>query len=386
MATIVTINASDQISSSRADINTSLVNLNADKIETSYIDTDTAMAANSDTKIPSQKAVKTYIDTQGGANASETVRGIVEIATSAEVDAGTGTGGTGAKIVLTPENVNAAHNIPFVVPGTSGNIMTSDGTDWVSSTASPAFFQQTFPLNGAMTSARGASGSNSTGSLLFQVHEGTSISRYERTLGGTYFRTHSVAAGISIPTSDYGGIIVIGSYVYLFSNDGTNIVAQRYDIADLANSTSMTVPTVACTSVVNAWTDGVDAYVCSSSSQTTSRRWTVSGTTFTAASTATVTTAIFAEVNCATMWDGTTAYLIKNLGIGNGFTIRKLATIDGSSYSTTTILYDAFSDVQNHAYIIPIDSTKIYIGFNSPRYDEAASIASVAVLLPYTKP
>ncbi len=102
MATIITLQSSDQISSSRADINTSLANLNSDKIETSYLDTDTAMAANSDTKIPSQKAVKTYIDTQGGANASETVRGIVEEATDAEVTAGTSTGATGAKLVVTP--------------------------------------------------------------------------------------------------------------------------------------------------------------------------------------------------------------------------------------------------------------------------------------------
>lgn len=66
MATIVTINASDQITNSRADINTSLANLNTDKIETSVIDTDTALTANSDAKIPSQKAVKAYIDALGG--------------------------------------------------------------------------------------------------------------------------------------------------------------------------------------------------------------------------------------------------------------------------------------------------------------------------------
>jgi hypothetical protein len=102
MSTIVTIAAGDQISASRADLNTNFANLNTDKMETSVLDTDTALAANSDAKIPSQKAVKTYIDTQGGANASETVRGIVEEATDAEVTAGTATGGTGAKLFVTP--------------------------------------------------------------------------------------------------------------------------------------------------------------------------------------------------------------------------------------------------------------------------------------------
>lgn len=115
MSTIVTINASDQISSSRANINTNFTNLNSDKIETSVLDTDSALAANSDTKIPSQKAVKTYIDTSGGANASETARGIVEEATDAEVTAGTATGATGAKLFVTPAKL--ATRLSASVPG-----------------------------------------------------------------------------------------------------------------------------------------------------------------------------------------------------------------------------------------------------------------------------
>ncbi len=62
MATIVTIAASDLISNSRADLNTNFTNLNSDKIETSYLDTDTALAANSDSKIATQKATKAYVD------------------------------------------------------------------------------------------------------------------------------------------------------------------------------------------------------------------------------------------------------------------------------------------------------------------------------------
>lgn len=104
MTSITNLQGTDIISTSdsMATINTNFTNLNSDKIETSYIDTDTSMAANSDTKIATQKATKTYIDTQGGANASETVRGIVEEATDAEVTAGTATGTTGAKLIVTP--------------------------------------------------------------------------------------------------------------------------------------------------------------------------------------------------------------------------------------------------------------------------------------------
>jgi len=61
MTTITTIQSTDVIANSRTDINTNFANLNSDKIETSVIDTDTTLAANSDSKIPSQKAVKDYV-------------------------------------------------------------------------------------------------------------------------------------------------------------------------------------------------------------------------------------------------------------------------------------------------------------------------------------
>lgn len=62
MATITTINGSDYPKDSRAVINTNFANLNSDKIETSVISTDGTLADNSDTEIPSEKAVKTYVD------------------------------------------------------------------------------------------------------------------------------------------------------------------------------------------------------------------------------------------------------------------------------------------------------------------------------------
>jgi hypothetical protein len=126
MATIITIQESDQISNSRADLNTNFANLDSDKIETSVIDTDTAMAADSDAKIPSQKAVKTYIDTQGGANASTTVRGVVEEATDAEVAARTTTGGTGARLYINPGSLSQVGK--FGGDGSDGALSVTSGT------------------------------------------------------------------------------------------------------------------------------------------------------------------------------------------------------------------------------------------------------------------
>lgn len=108
MSTIVTIQAADLITNSRADINTNFSNLNTDKIETSVLDTDTALTANSDAKVATQKAVKTYVDAGGNVNASETTKGISEEATQAETNDGTATGGTGAKLFVTPAKLAAS--------------------------------------------------------------------------------------------------------------------------------------------------------------------------------------------------------------------------------------------------------------------------------------
>lgn len=61
MSSIITIASGDLISTSRTDINTNFSNLNTDKIETSVLDTDTTLAANSDAKVATQKAVKAYV-------------------------------------------------------------------------------------------------------------------------------------------------------------------------------------------------------------------------------------------------------------------------------------------------------------------------------------
>jgi hypothetical protein len=106
MSTLTTINSGDLISGSRTVINNNFSALNTDKIETSVIDTDTTLAANSDAKIASQKATKAYADSIIGVNASESAKGVVEEATAAQITAGTDTGETGAKLFVPPSKMN----------------------------------------------------------------------------------------------------------------------------------------------------------------------------------------------------------------------------------------------------------------------------------------
>ena len=102
MSTLQTIQSTDLITNSRADINDNFNALNTDKMETSVLDTDTTLAANSDAKVPSQKAVKAYVDAGGNVNASTTAKGIVEEATSVEAASGTAVGSTGARLYINP--------------------------------------------------------------------------------------------------------------------------------------------------------------------------------------------------------------------------------------------------------------------------------------------
>jgi hypothetical protein len=137
MSSITTINGGDLIKNSRADINTNFSNLNTDKIETSYLDTDTALTADSDTKIATQKAVRAFVLSGGQANASETERGLVEEASDSEVTAGTATGSTGAKLFVTPAklatnlNTQIASKIKFGGTGSDGALTITTGTTTV---------------------------------------------------------------------------------------------------------------------------------------------------------------------------------------------------------------------------------------------------------------
>lgn len=128
MATITTIQSTDLITNSRADINTNFANLNSDKIETSVIDTDTTLAANSDAKLPSQKAVKAYVDAGGNVNASTTAKGIVEEATAAETLAGSATGGTSARLFVNPSGLITSGLLKFGGTGADGALNVTSGT------------------------------------------------------------------------------------------------------------------------------------------------------------------------------------------------------------------------------------------------------------------
>lgn len=85
------------------------------------------------------------------ANASTTVKGIVEAATSAEITAGTATGGTGAVLAVTPDALAASTPV-FNASGLTGTMKkvvstTTPITQIVSSTAETTIYTTSIPAN-----------------------------------------------------------------------------------------------------------------------------------------------------------------------------------------------------------------------------------------------
>jgi hypothetical protein len=153
MSTITTIAAGDTITSSRTVINTNFSNLNTDKIETSTLDTDTALTANSDSKVATQKAVKTYVDSIGNIttglqigtiNAGATINGatlpvpVYQNTTDNEVYACDGNDLTALKFIgFAVSNSTNGNSIDVKVAGiVSGFTALDEGVSyWLSDTA-----------------------------------------------------------------------------------------------------------------------------------------------------------------------------------------------------------------------------------------------------------
>ncbi len=275
--------------------------------------------------------------------------------------------------------------------GTSGQVLKINSTETAPEWGEASlFFQQDFATSTAesLDLDEGATGSNADGSV-FYFMSSTILYRFEKdTNTGMFIQTHRIDPTFIIQNADTGGIIVIGSYVYVFANDNTNVICSRFLAADLTGEQAMTVPTLPCTSTLAVWTDGVSAYVVSAQSDTTSNKWTLSGTTFSASATATL--GFTYGSGLSTMWDGTSAY-IYDYTTGGSVTIHKLTLINGSTKTTTTkqISGAISSDISIIGIICNISTNKMYLGFLYRNYNEvnADVLQSTNIrLYPVTKP
>lgn len=280
----------------------------------------------------------------------------------------------------------------------AGQIVTVkyDGTYFqMESAARPVpFYQQVIPVDndGNITGSM-IFGSNPTGSVIY-VHDSVNgtdkLRRFSRdSLTGAYLRTHEVTVTEPGGGWNFGGIVEVGSYIYLICDTtNANMEGFRFLAADLTGQTTMTLPAVASSNSPQAvWTDGTYIYVISDSSNTTSRKWSISGATLNAVSTATVSSGLTATANggICSIWDGTNAYLIMTSS-DTDYSIKKLTAVDGTAYSTTTYFRGEFEAADLNPLMINIDATKIYVGVKSDVYNATVVDRTVLNLIPVTKP
>lgn len=121
MATITSLGANDDGATSRSTINTNFTNLNTDKIETSAISTDGTLAGNSDTELPTEKAVKTYVDATAVAVSAETTADVTHSLTTTAGQVVV----VWAKGVKTGDNDN--HTITLAYGGVAKDTVTVNG-------------------------------------------------------------------------------------------------------------------------------------------------------------------------------------------------------------------------------------------------------------------
>ena len=189
-------------------------------------------------------ATKTYVDgvaVAGAPNASTTVKGIVELATQAEVDAKTATGGTGALLVVTPD--------------TQRSTLVSDGVNEIGvvatlTIATPCVI--TFTAHGLVandTIQLTTTGALPTGltinTLYYVITAGLTANTFQisATLGGSAINTSGTQSGVHS---------LFRSNVYVFNTTPvtTSLSAFKSFSFKAINANTTTTPTV----VVNGLT------------------------------------------------------------------------------------------------------------------------------------
>lgn len=280
---------------------------------------------------------------------------------------------------------NGSDNIRLA-KGTAGQslVMNAAATAPEWGVPTPFFYQRIGVPNISSDGLFGSSSSSDGSVLVTLLNGGTNtLIRFARDANtGVYIQTHSVN-----PTSnnDYSSVIILGSYVYLFDDNNTVVRCYRYDLATLANETLCTMPSIDTSGSnyqIATWTDGTFIYLVQNKASSTGYKLAISGTTLTTSSTSTTAAGIGDDISF--MFDGTNIYSLR-CDDGN-LLIKKASDAFFAASTSTTKVIGWEIDVSTGALIIPIDTNRIYVGYQMDSYDETAVRKQIMVLIPITKP
>lgn len=289
------------------------------------------------------------IRTSGGISAAKSAN----IGTTLTVGTGYQIGGAAASNkILKGNGTNfVASTETYAAPGTSGNVMTSDGTNWTSAAAGGGGFPvQDVPYSTSTTVPQGANSaqgvaftSTTNGSACFLAWSTggvINIERFEKDTGtSNYFKTHTTTFSIGNSGNMHLGLAVFSTNLYLFLKDGATIKCIRYVHADLTGVQAMTYS--GTSQAGPAWADASAIYVYDQGGSGGFSKFTVSGTTITN------TTTTISLTSQTTPWacisDGTSVWATSDEYAG-AVTFRKYPIAGGASTGSKAMI------IQSGAY------------------------------------
>lgn len=208
-----------------------------------------------------------------------------------------------ANIIINP----VEQEIPYISSSTTGNVTTLNFT------------------------------SSTDGSVAFMTYgstlQYTILRLVKNTLTGQYSITHSTQLNAVSSISSIS-IACTSTNLYFFYTDNAAQAVRRYDLADLANVTTITVSGTTFAGG-GSFSNGTDVYVYASAN--TFNKYTISGTTMTFSSAITYTSAgtFGANPNDSTaICDGTSVYIAN--GVNFPVVIKKYALAGGASIASLT--------------------------------------------------
>jgi len=235
---------------------------------------------------------------------------------------------------------------------TVGTGLSLSGGSLTATSSSGGFPVQDIPISNTTTSLdnnRQVMTSSTDGTVLFMAQAFGSGSTIEiarlakDSNTQNYYITHKTTLSAN---GGVHGMAVLGSYMYLSASNAGSGILRRYDVADLANVTTMTISGTNSFGSNAMWTDGTYLYAYTSSG--TFKQYSISGTTATEVTNVSFTSA---GVVLAAISDNTNVWMTDSNAPLGTTTIRKYPIAGGSSTSTTTLnsYYGIYYQAPNNA-------------------------------------
>lgn len=265
---------------------------------------------------------------------------------------GTGVSSATAYAVLCGGTTSTAAVQSIASVGTSGQVLTSNGAGALPTfqTASGGVASQIIPYYaGTATTSSSAFKvtSDIDGSAMYFAFQTAATTLTIQRLAklsttGQYIITHETTLTITASLSGHS-VAVVGSYVYLsvIHNSGATKIVRRYDKADLANVTTITVSGTDFDDAHASFGDGTNLYVsdvAAAGDDYTFNKYTISGATITFDSAITYTNAGFGNSVPMVISDGTNVFMVSNISTTN-FAVKRYAFTGGAVAATGTTYY-----------------------------------------------